>query len=332
MRRGAAFAFLAFLAGLALAMSMVTATDADAQSQPSAERFSNAAVTGGVTITRKACAALEAQHTAAWVEVDGRGECLRYYAAGLRPAPGPNPIAAAWMHGDIMGTKPTSVGHQEGLGVASMIDQERALAERFGIPFLFLARPGAYGSSGRFWTTRHTPREAALMNALLDVLKARYGVAEWALGGHSAGGTLTAEFLARRHDLRCAVISSGAPAYRAYLEARGLRTLLARPQGWFDPAASLDRIPPDPERRVFVIGDPRETNIPFDTQRGYFDALTARGHAAWLVPLERAPAPRHHSLVDFGETALGLCGSSADSGQIVATLKAMPDQRERISN
>ncbi|TWA66852.1 hypothetical protein FBZ84_106196 [Azospirillum baldaniorum] len=329
MRRGAAFAFLA---GFALAMSTVAATDAHAQSQPSAERFSNAAVTGGVTITRKACAALEAQDTAAWVEVDGRGECLRYYAAGLRPAPGPNPIAAAWMHGDIMGTKPTSVGHQEGLGVAAMIDQERALAERFGIPFLFLARPGAYGSSGRFWTTRHTPREAALMNALLDVLKARYGVTAWALGGHSAGGTLTAEFLARRHDLRCAVISSGAPAYRAYLEARGLRTLLARPQGWFDPAASLDRIPPDPGRRVFVIGDPRETNIPFDTQRGYFDALTARGHAAWLVPLERAPAPRHHSLVDFGETALGLCGSGADSGHILATLKAMPDQRDRISN
>ncbi|WP_188260120.1 alpha/beta hydrolase family protein [Azospirillum tabaci] len=327
MRRGAAFAILA---GLALPMPM--ATDAQAQSQPSAERFSNAAVTEGIAITRQACAALEAQETAAWVEVEGRGECLRYYAAGLRPAPGPNPIAAAWMHGDIMGTKPTSVGHQEGLGVAAMIDQERALSERFGIPFLFLARPGAYGSSGRFWTTRHTPREAALMNALLDVLKARYGVRAWALGGHSAGGTLTAEFLARRHDLRCAVISSGAPAYRAYLEARGLRTVLARPQGWFDPAESLDRIPPDPGRRVFVIGDPRETNIPFHTQRHYFDALATRGHAAWLVPLERAPAPRHHSLVDFGETALGLCGSGADTGRILATLKAMPDQRDRISN
>ncbi|WP_454017091.1 alpha/beta hydrolase family protein [Azospirillum sp. Marseille-Q6669] len=329
MRRGAAFAILA---GPVLAMSMATATDAHAQSQPSAERFSDAAVTKGVTITRKACAALEAQETAAWVEVDGRGECLRYYAAGLRPAPGPNPIAAAWMHGDIMGTKPTSVGHQEGLGVAAMIDQERTLAERFGIPFLFLARPGAYGSSGRFWTTRHTPREAVLMNALLDVLKARYGVKEWALGGHSAGGTLTAESLARRHDLRCAVISSGAPAYRAYLEARGLQRVLARPQGWFDPADSLDRIPPDPERRIFVIGDPRETNIPFHTQRGYFDALVERGHAAWLVPLERAPAPRHHSLMDFGETALGLCGSGTDTGRILATLKAMPDQRDRISN
>lgn len=329
MRRGAtigfAFALLSVLPSLG-------SRGALAQSQASAETFSNAAVTAGITITRETCAALEAQETAAWVEVDGGGECLRYYAAGLRPAPGPNPLAAAWMHGDIMGSKPTSVGHQEGLDIATMIAQERALADRFGIPFVFLARPGAYGSSGRFWTTRHTPREAALMNALLDALKARYGVTAWALGGHSAGGTLTAEFLARRTDLRCAVVSSGAPAYRAFLEARGLATVLARPQGWFDPAASLDRIPRDARRRIFIIGDPRETNIPFHTQRLYFDGLVARGHAAWLVPLERAPAPRHHNLVDFGETALGLCGRGNGTDGILATLAAMPAQSARISN
>lgn len=305
---------------------------AGAQSVASPETFSNAAVVKGVAIDREACAALEAQETAAWIEVDGKGECLRYYAAGLRPAPGPNPIAAAWMHGDIMGSKPTSVRHQEGLGVAAMIEQERALAERYGIPFLFLARPGAYGSSGTFWTSRHSPREAALMNGLLDALKTRYGIREWALGGSSAGGTLTAEFLARRTDLRCAVIASGAAAYRALMEAHGRTDALARPRSWFDPYDSLDRIAPDPRRRIFVIGDPRETNVLFRTQRLYFDGLKQRGHAAWLVPLERAPAPRHHSLVDFGETALGLCGRGDDTARILATLDAMPDQRERISN
>ncbi|WP_448206363.1 alpha/beta hydrolase family protein [Azospirillum sp. sgz302134] len=319
-------------ASLLFAVVLVAAKTGHSQSQPSGELFSNAAVVEGITITREACAALEAQETAAWVTVDGKGECLRYYAAGLRPAPGPNPIAAAWMHGDIMGSKPTSVAHQEGLGVAAMIEQERGLAERFGIPFLFLARPGAYGSSGRFWTSRNSPREAALMNALLDALKARYGVREWALGGHSAGGTLTAELLARRDDLRCAIISSGAPAFRAYLEARGLHAALAKPQNWFDPYASLDRIKRDPERRIFVIGDPRETNIPFHTQRFYFDGLKKRGHTAWLVTLERAPPPRHHSLVDFGETSLGMCGRGDGTDHILKTLEAMPDQRDRISN
>jgi len=312
-----------------LASLLLLPTAVAAQSRPSDERFTNAAVAAGNTIPRERCVKLEAQETATWVTIDGKGECLRYYAAGLRP--GANPIVAAWMHGDIMGSRPTQIGHQEGLGVAAMIAQERALSERFQVPFVFLARPGAYGSSGTFWTMRHSPREAALMNAHLDALKARYGIGSWALGGHSAGGTLTAEFLARRRDVRCAVIASGGAAYRAYLEAHR-HPALARPETWFDPYDSLDRIPKDPGRRIFVIGDPRETNVFFHTQRRYFDGLAARGHAAWLVPLERAPAPKFHSLVDFGETATGLCAQGEDTDAILATLKAMPDQRARISN
>jgi pimeloyl-ACP methyl ester carboxylesterase len=309
-----------------------TCGPAAAQSRPNDEAFTNAAVAAGLTISREACAEFEARETATWIEVDGHGECLRYYAAGLRPAPGPNPIVAAWMHGDIMGSKRHQIGHQEGLDVSAMIELERALSERFGVPFIFLARPGAYGSSGRFWDLRHTPREAALMNAHLDALKARYGIASWSLGGHSAGGTLTAEFLARRTDLRCAVISSGASAYRAYLEAHDAKTRLARPETWFDPYESLDRIPKDSARRIFVIGDPRETNVLFRTQRLYFDGLARRGHAAWLVPLERAPAPRFHSLVDFGERATGMCANCAETDAIIAALNAMPNQPKRVSN
>ena len=150
-------------------IAVAAALPVHAQSRPNDESFSNAVVAAGKTITRRQCADLEARKTASWVEVDGHGECLRYYAAGLKP--GSNPIVAAWMHGDIMGSQPRQIGHQEELGVAGMIEQERMLSERFGVPFIFLARPGAYGSSGKFWTMRHTPREAALMNAHLDLLK-----------------------------------------------------------------------------------------------------------------------------------------------------------------
>lgn len=314
------------LAGFAIAAAL----PAHAQSRPNEEYFTNKVVAAGKAITRNQCAELEALETASWVEVNGRGECLRYYAAGLKS--GTNPIVAAWMHGDVMGSKPEQIGHQEGLSVAGMIEQERALSEHFGVPFIFLARPGAYGSSGKFWTTRHTPREAALMNAHIDLLKKRYGIGQWSLGGSSAGGTLTAEFLARRSDLKCAVISSGASAYEAYLQAHGVKTRLAKPETWFDPYRSLDRVPKDPARRIFVIGDPRETNVLFHTQRLYFDGLAARGHKAWLVPLERARPPRFHSLVDFGETATGLCAQGVETDKLLQTLQSMPEQPERISN
>lgn len=311
-------------------LAIVAAVPVHAQSRPNDEAFTNAVVASGKSVTRPQCAELEALETASWVEVDGRGECLRYYAAGLKP--GNNPVVAAWMHGDIMGTRPEQIGHQEGLSVAGMIEQERTLSERFSVPFIFLARPGAYGSSGKFWTMRHTPREAALMNAHLDLLKKRYGIGAWSLGGSSAGGTLTAEFLARRTDLKCAVISSGASAYEAYLQARGVKTRLAKPETWFDPYRSLDLIPKDPARRIFVIGDPRETNVLFRTQQLYFDGLAARGHKAWLMPLERARPPRYHGLVDFGETATGLCAQGVEADRLLKTLQSMPEQPERISN
>ena len=137
--------------------------------------------------------------------------------------------------------------------------------------------------------------------------------------------------LARRNDIRCAVISSGAAAYRAYLEARNLiapGTKLTR----FDPADSLDKVPVDAQRRIFVIGDPREANVPFSAQRIYFAGLTQRGHMAELVPLERATDERRHSLVDFGETATGMCAAGKTTDDILQSLEKMPDQRSRVTN
>lgn len=83
---------------------------------------------------------------------------------------------------------------------------------------------------------------------------------------------------------------------------------------------------------IFVIGDPREKNVPFSAQKLYFDGLTARGHSAWLIPLERATDARHHDLVDFGETANEMCAAGAASTKIIATLNAMPEQPPRRTN
>lgn len=316
---------------LLVAFVALRSTGASAQSQPSTEMFSGEKVKAGIRISETDCRSLAAQHTGVWVDADGEGLCLRYYAAGLKIG-SPNRIAAVWLHGDIMGSMEGGVGHQKGLGVAAMIDQERRLSQRFSVPFLFIGRPGAYGSGGDYRHTWHSPHEANLINAGLDALKRRYNVAAWALGGHSAGGTLSAELMSRRADLRCVVISSGAAAYRARLEARALKSELAHHEWWFDPYESLDRIQRDPARRIFMIGDPREKNIPFTTQRLYFDGLKARGNSVWLMPLKKAAPPTFHSLVDFGETATGMCARGDSTAAIVETLNRMPDQSVRISN
>ncbi|WP_284261621.1 serine aminopeptidase domain-containing protein [Bradyrhizobium iriomotense] len=286
-------------------------------------------VINGMQITRSACEEMEQRQTAVWVRVDGRGYCLRYYAVGMT-LDGPNPLVAAWMSGDVMGG-PKSVAHQQGLGVASMIEQSRTLSNRYAVPYIFLARPGTYGSSGKHYDVRHTPLEARLVEAQIDALKARYHVDRWGLGGHSGGGTLAAELLARRSDIQCAILSSPAAAYRARLEARGWVHRL-KAEVYFDPYDSIGQIAKQPERRIFLIADPRDTNIPFSTQELYFDGLKRQGLNAWLVPLTKAPKPKYHSLVDFGETATGMCASGATTDSILKKLHDMPQQPDRISN
>jgi hypothetical protein len=317
--------------GLAIVV-LASAGPALSQSRPEPGPFDPAAVVAGIRIDRPACRAFERDETAVWVEAGGRGSCLRYYAAGLAAAPARNPVVMLWLNGDVLGPNGDNADkRQKGFGPVEMVDLERRLSARFGVPSVFLARPGTYGSAGKHHALRGRPLEADRVAAAIAVLKARYRVDAWALAGHSGGATLAAEMLARRDDLRCVVLSSGASAYRAYLEARGLLrpgATLTR----FDPSASLDRIRPDRDRRIFVIGDPRETNVPFATQALYFDGLVARGHAARLVPLARATDARHHDLVDYAETANGLCATGADAGRIVKTLEAMPTPPARLSN
>ncbi|QIB33101.1 alpha/beta hydrolase family protein [Ancylobacter pratisalsi] len=318
-------------AAISLALGATTGATV-AQTVPEKANFDPAKVVAGIAITREECAALEQKDSAIWVETGGASACMRYYAAGLAPAPGPNPIAMVWLNGDVLGPKGNNADkRQSGFGPGEMVAMEQKLFTRFGVPAIFLARPGTYGSAGKHFTMRGRPVEATLVNAALDGLRKRYGIGAFAVGGHSGGGTLVAEMLARRDDLRCAVISSGASAYRAYLQARGLLKpgeKLTR----FDPYDALDRIAADPQRRIFVVGDPRETNVPFSTQKLYFEGLTVRGHAAWLIPLERARDDRHHDLVDFGELADGMCAAGKSTEAIIAALRALPDPPPRLSN
>lgn len=305
---------------------------AAAQSKPEPQHFDPKAVVSGIEIDRPQCDALASTHTAIWVEAAGRTACIRYYAAGLRTAPASNPIVAIWLNGDVLGPSGKNADRrQSGFGPEEVVRHQAQLSDRFGVPAIHLGRPGTYGSAGKHFDMRGRPIEAALIDAALDGLKQRYRIQSLALGGHSGGGTLVAEMLSRRADLRCAVLSSGASAYRAYLQARGLLKP-GQPLPRFDPIASIDKVATAPDRRVFVIGDPRETNVPFPTQKLYFDALAARGHAAWLVPLRKATDPRHHNLVDHGETANAMCAAGATTDAILSTLNAMPDQRARLTN
>jgi pimeloyl-ACP methyl ester carboxylesterase len=281
----------------------------------------------GNIISTPQCRQLEQQQTAVWVTVHGKGWCLRYYASGLG---GENAVVAAWLHGDILGGGKGPAGHQQGLGPAAMIEQERKLAQKYHTPFVFLARPGAYGSAGYHGAIRWTTLEADLVAAEIDALTVRYGVRSWVLAGHSGGGSLVAEMLDRRRDIACAVVSSGAPDINAYLTAHHEAKLVSpAPQ---NAVAGVARMPKTPNQRIIVMGDPREKNVFWSLQRHYADVLTRHGANVTLLPLERGRPPEFHSLVDLAETATGLCAEGVATADIEKALRAMPSQAPRVSN
>jgi pimeloyl-ACP methyl ester carboxylesterase len=320
---------------------------AAAQSRPSPELFDGLKVVKGVSIDRQECAQLERGQTAVWVEADGDAQCLRYYAFGLDPHR-PNPHVVGWMHGDVVGG-PESIRarHQDGLGVTAMIDQMRRLSERYGSPFVFIARPGAYGSSGKHEPLTSTRHEAALVRAQMDIISRRYRVGAWVLAGHSGGGTMAAEMVNRGVAIDCLVVSSGAAAHDAYMRAkwalspkskaedqRAAEAQFAAALAHFDlnPVADLDKARVRGGLRVFVLADPRDQTVPIEAQRVYFDALRQHNINASFVRLEKAAPPSHHSLVDHAEAAAGMCAQGVPTPQIVSYLGQMPDQTDRISN
>jgi pimeloyl-ACP methyl ester carboxylesterase len=175
-----------------------------------------------------------------------------------------------------------------------------------------------------------TPLEADLVEAQVAAISARYGVRTWALGGHSGGGTLVAELIARRRDIGCAVISSGAPAHNAYLEAWAASRETKAAFG-LNPIDRVRDIKPG-RLRVVVMGDPRDKNVLWPVQQLYHHALRERGVDASMIPLERGRPDEFHSLVDLGEAATGLCADGIPFAEIKTRLEAMPSQGPRISN
>ncbi|TWC77168.1 hypothetical protein FB593_11830 [Rhizobium sp. SJZ105] len=226
---------------LALAFFAASCSFAFSQFVSDGEVFDPEAATQGISYSREACSALEKQNTAVWVKADGENYCLRYYAAGLKPDH--NPVAVLWLHGDIMGAHESPPNKRlKGLSVDAMIKQERKLSERFGIPSVFLGRPGSYASAGRHYTMRERKIEANIVTAGVDALKEKYGIEKWSLGGHSGGGVLGA------------VISSAPGAFRDYLATYNSPD--TNNPVVLDPIASTKMIPTDPNRRVFILATP----------------------------------------------------------------------------
>ena len=187
MRR-AKHTFLASrLRGLASTICGAIAIFLTALSISSAEEpdFSAEDVLQGVVGSHEACSG----SGKVWVEVDGHGDCLRFYGPQTSSRAQPPLI---FLEGDVVEqsqprTNPPTwqvLDSYRRLSPAIMqlgADQVSAATAR---TFILLARPGIYGSSGNH-LQRRREREVALVNGAVDLLKKRFGWSSIDLSGLS---------------------------------------------------------------------------------------------------------------------------------------------------
>jgi len=233
-----------------------------------------------------------------WVQAAEGPSCIRYFASddidGAR-------IAIVQFSGDrdgVMDQAPTRIpGNTEELRT---LDAQRS-RDRAGVPWIFVARPGTYGSSGDHRKRRQLVEFHAL-DAALDALMQRHRLQRIVIVGHSGGATAGAALLTLgRTRVACAVLTSG--AYGLLERARMLgrskdgRTDTTGSTQFYDPLDHVNGIVRDPARRIVLIGNREDRNTPYALQERFADAVAKAGHRIELRTHAAEP-PDFHDLKD----------------------------------
>jgi dienelactone hydrolase len=222
----------------------------------------------GVSVTEADCRALTGR---LWVRVENRGFCVRFW---LSTAGGSRDEALVAFHGDIgamidgklqlsKAAKPTSDGKLQ-----NAADYGSRL---YWGPYIWIARPGAFGSSGHHVKDRRTLLEIRIAMAALDALKRHHGFKRFHLVGQSGGGHTVAGLVQLRSDIGCAVITSGATSLRSAHRDRG-HPIVGKHR-FYDPIDHVHAMKQRPGLRLFVVSDRNDKKVSYRSQLEFVERV-----------------------------------------------------------
>lgn len=248
-------------------------------------------------------------------------ECIRYF-------PSDNAVGAdsaiIFFSGDIVpvpgrGDETNNPGYPRN-SYRKQIDYANAIARSVGLPFIHVARPGMYGSSGQTNYYRHSIKEAVTLNAAVDAIKRLLGYRRISVIGQSGGGGVVAALLTSgRTDLDCVTLSSATASIRTRLRTTpafawvrpGQDTTGLPLNQVYDARERLDGVQPDTHRRVFMLADPEDKQVSFFSQKEFAEAANAKGIPIRFMPTHGVGAAHHNTQVAGIEiTALCMRGRS----------------------
>ncbi|WP_432240806.1 alpha/beta fold hydrolase [Herbaspirillum robiniae] len=278
------------------------------------EHFSETEAASGADSTPEQCARTS---DAVWVAGPTFQECIRYFPSkDFRQ--GTVHSAIVFMAGDVLSAKGVSPSYAAGTPRKRIerADQEQ---RRGGTPYLILGRPGTDGSSGN-QNLRRTRYETLVMNAALDKIKEKYGIAEYGLIGQSGGGGLVAALIAERQDVLCAVSSSGVTAVKYRIAAAGRSSdYTGKSVGdvW-DPVEQLGRVNPMPGFRMFVTSDKNDGDVGYSSQEHYVLAAQKSGLPITQL-MVHGTGPVHHQTYSIGNRVVEDCMLGLSTSYISTT-------------
>lgn len=263
--------------------------------------FSALGLVQGVQATENECAAVR---NAVWAKApSGEAECIRYWAAGL-PLGQPVERVLVYIPSDQMAFDQPDKGYDSrNPGIVQGLAD--GMAARAGVPFILLSRPGIFGSSGEHRQRRREP-EPRLVSAALDAIKARHAISAWSLVGLSGGGHIVASLLGWRSDIVCAVPVSAVSSPRLRWQAMGRTADLTGHTDSWEPVDHLRSQAFHPQLRVFVLGDPKDSNVPWLTQMPLAQRLRQLGAAVEVLTGEGSD-PQRHVLGASGQQVGAMC-------------------------
>ncbi|KAB2851274.1 MAG: hypothetical protein F9K44_02105 [Hyphomicrobiaceae bacterium] len=255
-----------------------------------------------------------------FVETSLGSECIAYYPTSrLKGAD----HAIFYLDGDVPSEMAKDKRVMERFLTVSMLRLE-VLAAEHNLPFIYIGRPGVFGSSGNHAKSKRV-REFRILEAAIDAIKARHGLKTISLAGQSGGSTAIAALLTfGRTDVRCAVPASGSYAVFERLDrllAKAGRRPVHRmsPEEWadyYDIMRNIGGIARQPARKIIIVGDPADTITPFDLQKRFSETLAENGHHAVLVA-SNARDRDHHGLGHIAMAIAGACARGLPDSELV---------------
>jgi pimeloyl-ACP methyl ester carboxylesterase len=289
-----------------------------------ADGFSGSELLKGKRVTEQEC---QSAGSAVWVVVAGHGECIRYYHS---TAGGTANTALVYLVSDVLLTnergESTPLAPYLRSTPSVMQNSSNSWSRGLRMPYLVLARPGTYGSSGSH-AERRTPRETDAVTAALDAIKAVHGYQRLHLVGHSTGAHTAAALLSRRPDLGCVVLASGLLAVQHFLREAGRTQDATGNKNPVDPYASVGQIVNRADLQIFILTDPDDIVISARSQTAYAKRLAAAGLPVRQI-FAAATDPGAHNLASGARRLAKDCAGGMTPEAIVARYQTKPPERD----